>query len=664
MKQLKQLTYPLIIISTALIVGTCVYFFMQYYPGLKPVISGTPASIVDLLNNQHNALEPGKNGTEMPLSLPDGFSIDVFATDLPDARVLAMGPDGSMYVSQMKQGSITRLTIAQGVVTDQQVFLDGLQNPHALAFDPSTPTMLYIAEETRISRVDVTNTGTLALQKVVDLPKGGRHVSRTIGFGPDGYLYVSIGSTCDVCTESDPLLGAMAVVDVKSGGIQIYATGLRNSVFFRWHEVDGSLWATEMGRDGLGDDLPPDEINIIQPRTLDSRDLPKNYGWPICYGNKIHDTDFDTKQYIRNPCEDTIAPTVELPAHVAPLGIGIIPESTAWPEEYWYDVIVAEHGSWNRSDPVGYQLLRVKLNSKLEVEGVEPFISGWLTQDNLALGRPVDVLVMHDGTMYVSDDKAGVIYTITYMKQDPTEDVVLTGQPGAPELERIDLNANRILFSGKAPGTMFFEGDAPITIEDESGLVVADGIATTHGDAMTGGLVSFTAYFTKKTNARTPYGLVVLREADPSGQGSAHTYSFPISFSVSENGVGGTVPEYPGSHYVTLDIPQNQFLKIDTGVSPITFTGQARGMMFFEASFPVVVQDDTGAVVAQGIATATVDPSDTSGQGWMSENMVPFTAILEKKNDPLTKQGTVIFHNDNPSGLSEHDITVSYIVQF
>jgi glucose/arabinose dehydrogenase len=163
------------------------------------------------------------------------------------------------------------------------------------------------------------------------------------------------------------------------------------------------MWATEMGRDNLGDNLPPDEINVITEGS--------DFGWPICYGNNIHDTNFDKKVYIQNPCNEKVTAKVELQAHSAPLGLGFIPEE-GWPEDYWYDLIVAYHGSWNRSVPTGYKLVRVKLDSNGNLQGVEDFITGWLTGNNRALGRPTDVLIQPGGTMYVTDDSAGVVYRI------------------------------------------------------------------------------------------------------------------------------------------------------------------------------------------------------------------------------------------------------------
>ncbi len=165
-----------------------------------------------------------------------------------------------------------------------------------------------------------------------------------------------------------------------------------------------------MGRDLLGDNIPPDEINIIEEG--------KNYGWPICYGKNIHDDQFDKNTYIRNPCMEPFETpsSIDLQAHSAPLGLAFFPEE-GWPEEYWHDLLVAYHGSWNRTEPTGYKIVRMRLDNEGKYEATEDFITGWLNGKNEALGRPVDILIQPGGLMYISDDKAGVIYRITYREK-------------------------------------------------------------------------------------------------------------------------------------------------------------------------------------------------------------------------------------------------------
>lgn len=348
---------------------------------------------------------PGINLTDFALKLPDNFQIEVFAQNLPGARVMEFDSEGNLWVSRTSAGRVTKLEIKDNKVVSQNDVFRNLDNPHGITFDWKNPGMFYIAEEGKITRfaINSDDTGT----KIADLPtQGGGHFTRTINFGPDDRLYVSIGSSCNVCDESDQRRAAIYSMNSDGSDFKPFATGLRNTVFFDWSYVDGRMWGTDMGRDNLGDNIPPEEINVLEEG--------KDYGWPVCFGQNIHDTNFDKKVYIQNPCNGKTPPAVEMQAHSAPLGLGFVPEE-GWPEEYWYDLIVAFHGSWNRTEPTGYKLVRVKLDANGKYEGVEDFITGW-HDGRTANGRPVDVLLQPGGTMYVSDDKAGVIYKISLQK--------------------------------------------------------------------------------------------------------------------------------------------------------------------------------------------------------------------------------------------------------
>jgi glucose/arabinose dehydrogenase len=375
-------------------------FYWKNLRGVGPAINPPAGDIVE-------ELEPGMNSTGFPLKLPDGFSIEIFAKNLPGARVMEFDGFGNMWVSQTSRGEISLLEIGDdGKVNHFGAVFRNLVKPHGLAFDPEFKTLLYIAEENKISKVPTYSDG--GMEKIADLPSGGGHFTRTLGIGPDKRLYVSIGSSCNVCHEDDPRRAAIYSMNPDGSDFKQFAKGLRNSVFFTWR--DGKMWATEMGRDLLGDDVPPEEINIIEEG--------KNYGWPNCYGKNIHDDDFDRNTYIRNPCMEPFetGSKVDLQAHSAPLGLAFVPDS--WPNEYRGDLIVAFHGSWNRSVPTGYKLVRIKLDSDGNYSGIEDFITGWYEpQQGVkgpegALGRPVDVKFGPDGNLYVSDDKAGVIYRI------------------------------------------------------------------------------------------------------------------------------------------------------------------------------------------------------------------------------------------------------------
>ncbi len=393
-----------LLFAVLLLAGIGGWYLWDTFKGVLPIIRPPSEKIEDLIEG-NNAR--GENKTDFPLALPRGFSISIFAKGLPGARVTAFDSFGNVWVSQTSEGVISLLEVENGKVVRQNPVLKNLKKPHGLAFDPKFPNMLYFAEEDKISRIPTYSDG--EPEKVADLPTGGRHFTRTIQFGPDERLYISIGSSCDVCIETDSRRATILSMNRDGSDLKEVAHGLRNSVFFTWSYVDGRMWATEMGRDWLGDDAPPDEINIIEQG--------KNYGWPICYGKNIHDTAFDKNTYIRNPCMEPFetASAIDIPAHSAPLGLAFIPEE-GWSEDYWYDLLVAYHGSWNRSEPTGYKIVRVKLDEKGNFQGIEDFITGWL-KGSEALGRPVDIIASPGGVLYITDDKAGVIYKVTYLHE-------------------------------------------------------------------------------------------------------------------------------------------------------------------------------------------------------------------------------------------------------
>jgi glucose/arabinose dehydrogenase len=268
-------------------------------------------------------------------------------------------------------------------------------------------TLLYIAEVEQLAVYDYDAQTFKAVnkRKIADLPSGGRHWTRTLAFlpPPDGRLLISMGSSCDTCVEKDRRHATVQVTGPMGGGLKPFATGLRNAVFITLHPQTGKVWCTEMGRDFLGDDLPPDEINILEEG--------KDYGWPYCYGKRIHDGKFDPRGVKKDFCQQTVPSYIDIPAHSAPLGLAFFPDQ-GWPAEYHHHLLVAYHGSWNRSVPTGYKVVRLKLDAQGKYLGVEDFISGWLTKDYRALGRPVDIVIRNDGTMFISDDKAGVVYLV------------------------------------------------------------------------------------------------------------------------------------------------------------------------------------------------------------------------------------------------------------
>jgi glucose/arabinose dehydrogenase len=389
------------LVSLALWAG---FSFWENLRGVGPAFLPAPEDIGQVIDETPLGEQ---NTTDFPLALPDEFSISIFARDLGPARAMVWDPSGVLLVSITKEGKVIALPDKDGDGKADRVgtVVDKLNRPHGVAFRDGK---LYIAESDQVGvyEYDAANLQAEKLNKIIELPNGGQHFTRTILFNEEGRLLTSVGSTCNVCVESDWKRAVVLSSKEDGSGLKAFVTGLRNAVFMTLHPVTGEVWATEMGRDLLGDDIPPDEINILREDAF--------YGWPVCYGKNIHDTRYDKNTYIRNPCQEPfeMPSYIDLQAHSAPLGLAFIPEE-GWPEEYWYNLLVAYHGSWNRTVPTGYKIVRFKLDEQGSYIAREDFISGWLTSQG-ALGRPVDILVQPGGVIYISDDKAGVIYRVVY----------------------------------------------------------------------------------------------------------------------------------------------------------------------------------------------------------------------------------------------------------
>lgn len=388
----------LIIILLILLLAAGIAGFVFYRKNLSGIWSAiTPPSsdIAQTINNATN--NPGENTTNFPLQIPPNMTLSVFARDLVAPRVMVRDPIGNILVSITSEGKVI------GINSDgskKVTVASGLVSPHGLAFLCHNQCQLYVAESNQVSSYDY-DANSMSIsnkKKILDLPGGGFHFTRTILFNNNNQLLVSIGSDCNVCDEKNPQRAAIWIADSDGSNFKPYATGLRNSVFMETNPTTGDIWATEMGRDYLGDDLPPDEINIIHEG--------KNYGWPRCYGKNNHDTNFDPKGPL-DTCSETEPSFVDLPAHSAPLGL------TFWQNS----LLVSYHGSWNRTTPTGYKIVKITGDciTKSDSKGackIEDFVSGWLNGAGGATGRPVDLLV--DGKkLFISDDKAGVIYQLT-----------------------------------------------------------------------------------------------------------------------------------------------------------------------------------------------------------------------------------------------------------
>ncbi len=352
---------------------------------------------------QPASLPPGLIPPEQPIRVPEGFTINVFARDLSGPRMMTLGPDGAIYVAERGADRIIRLPDqdGDGQADRLEVIAGELNRPSSMAFyrDGS----LYVAETTRILRLSAPDDqGVFQERQVVidGLPSGGHH-TRTVLFSPDwNTLFVSIGSSCNVCDEGDSRRAAIVRYNPDGSGEEVYARGLRNAVGIVFRPGTDELWATNNGRDMLGDDLPPETIYQVEEGG--------DYGWPRCHSGRLVDPEFGSA----DACQGVLPPAVEMQAHSAPLGLRFY-NGDQFPAEYQGNLFVAFHGSWNRSVPTGYKVVRIQMGDG-KPDSVIDFAGGWLVEGS-HWGRPVDLLVGPDGALYISDDFGGFIYRIYYV---------------------------------------------------------------------------------------------------------------------------------------------------------------------------------------------------------------------------------------------------------
>lgn len=341
------------------------------------------------------------SGQATAISAPPGFTVEVFAEGLSAPRFIAFGPDGVLTVAERGADRIVALPDEDGDGRADAIrpLAEGLDLPHSLVFHDGA---WYVGLPSSVVRlVDADGDGTAESRQTVvgDLPTGGSHSTRTVAFLADGRMVVSVGSSCNACIEEDPRRAAILVYD--AAGERLFATGLRNAVGLAIHPDSGALWATNNGRDLMGDDLPPETVYIIREGG--------DYGWPECHAGNIPDPDLGGP----DACDGVEPPLASFQAHMAPLGLAFY-TGDAFPAEYHGDLFIATHGSWNRSEPVGFNVLRLPLDGSTPAGPAEVFAAGWLTAEGQVNGRPVGLAVGPDGALYVSDDRGGYIYRIAY----------------------------------------------------------------------------------------------------------------------------------------------------------------------------------------------------------------------------------------------------------
>lgn len=367
----------------------------------------TLCSLLFITACMNSALKKTDKPVLPDIKLPEGFRIEIFAENVNNARSMVMGDKGTLFVGTRGAGNVYAIVDEDkdGKADKQYTISQGLYMPNGVAFKDGA---LYVAEVDKIWRFDnIEDNLETPPQKVLvsdKLPSDRHHGWKYIAFGPDGKLYVPVGAPCNICDDhkKSPQYSSITRMNADGSDHEVYAHGIRNTVGFTWHPQTSDMWFTDNGRDMMGNDMPPDELNRADKAGM-------NFGYPYCHGGDIADPEFGEE----HNCSEFTPPVQKLGPHVAALGVKFYTGSM-FPADYKGDILIAEHGSWNRDEPIGYRIMRVKLNGN-EAVSYKPFAEGWL-KNGEAWGRPVDILQLEDGSVLVSDDHANTIYRIVYQQ--------------------------------------------------------------------------------------------------------------------------------------------------------------------------------------------------------------------------------------------------------
>lgn len=353
---------------------------------------------------QHEVFDESMLGR---IKVPSGFVVTVAASGLGKPRMLAFSDKGHLYVTRRDQGDVLQLIDddKDGKFDQLHTVVTKFPGVHGIAFHEN---FIYLISNRELKRAQLNGDGSVGEPELLikDLPDGGQHGNRTIAFGPDGMLYISIGSDCNDCNESNPEHATMVVAKPDGSSRRIFARGLRNTIGMDWHPQTHELWGADNGTDWRGDDIPPEELNQIKDGA--------HYGWPFVYGKRVPD---ETREEPAGTTKKQFAMTTEpsvldFPAHSAPINLIFLAKATGYPRDYQDDALISFHGSWNKKEPDGYKVIRVRFENG-KPTGTEDFLSGFLSADGKTrFGRPAGLTTSPDGNVYMSDDVNGIIYCI------------------------------------------------------------------------------------------------------------------------------------------------------------------------------------------------------------------------------------------------------------
>ena len=383
--------------------------FLKITMALAVVISLNSCKESKKENKESAVKETELDSTDLALldlNLPEGFEIEVYARGVDGARSMAMGDNGTLFVGTRTENNVYAIQDTNGdFKADNIIVLDTMEVPNGIAMRNGDLYVAQVGSLWKYPNIEDQIGGELEKELIYDdFPTEFHHGWKYIAFGPDDKLYVPVGAPCNICnkTDEDERFATISRMDPDGSNREIYARGVRNSVGFTWHPDTKQMWFTDNGRDMLGDDIPPCELNTVT-------EAGQHFGYPFCHGGIVKDPEFGDL----HPCSDFVDPALQLDAHVAPLGIKFY-TGNMFPEEYKGKAFIAEHGSWNRSKKVGYRIMMVDIEDG-EVVNSETFIDGWLDEvAQKATGRPVDLLVLEDGSMLISDDFGDAIYRLSY----------------------------------------------------------------------------------------------------------------------------------------------------------------------------------------------------------------------------------------------------------